>query len=333
MLRYVVSWLLLSTLPAAVSGAIPLQLNHQGVVRVNGLAFSGNGDFRFGIVDPDTGNNLWTNDGTQVPGPGTPTNAVNLPVINGIYNVRLGDAMLPNMTAVPSTVFNDDNVVLRIWFDDTQGNGVGQLSPDHVLTSAPYAFRALNSDLAGFATTAGDADTVDGHQGDDLEESAEIDADVAAHTASADAHHPRYSDAEAVTAFLADAASQPGDLFVHGPTGLERLAPGSAGQVLTSQGPAVTPVWTTPGSGNAQFATGTYSGNGQHREILVGFAPDVVMIVSSEHAHFVIIEDLKSLTAVLGGFLTGNGFTIVNVADNGNNPGVTYNWAAFRGTN
>ncbi len=157
----VVALALLGLLPVTASGQIPLQVNHQGLVKVNTVAFAGDGDFRFALVDPDTGTNLWTNDGTQVPGSGTPTGAVNLLVINGIYNVRLGDTSLTNMTAISSTVFNDDNVALRIWFDDG-ANGVEQLAPDHVLTAAPYAFRAAT------ATIASDADTVDGQHADEF---------------------------------------------------------------------------------------------------------------------------------------------------------------------
>jgi len=45
---------------------------------------------------------------------------------------------------------------------------------------------------------------VDGMEGADLEESAEIDADVGAHAATADAHHPRYTNGEAWAAVLAN---------------------------------------------------------------------------------------------------------------------------------
>lgn len=214
MLRFLLSLCVGGLIPIAVRGEIPLQINHQGLVKVNGLAFNGNGDFRFALVDPDTGDNLWTNDGTNVPGPGTPTNAVNLAVINGIYNVRLGDTTLPNMTSVPSTVFNDDNVVLRIWFDDTQGNGVEQLSPDHVLTSAPYAFRVYDGVTLSADQTITGAKSFTG-----------------------------------VTSFDAVAqlvlASQVGDMFYHGPSGIERLAPGESGQVLSSRGPGLAPVWAS----------------------------------------------------------------------------------------
>lgn len=144
-----------------VGSGVPLQINHQGVVQSGGIRFNGTGLFRFAIVDPDTGNQVWTNDGTNVPGPGTPAVAVSVSVVNGVYSVGLGDVALPNMTAIPSTIFNDDNVVLRIWFDDGS-NGVQQLTPDHPLSTSPYSFKSAS------ATTAIDADTVDGFHAADL---------------------------------------------------------------------------------------------------------------------------------------------------------------------
>lgn len=135
-------------------GGIPLQINHQGVIMVSGARFNGDGDFRFALVDPDDGNNVWTNDGTNVGTDLTPTSAVTLTVINGIYNVALGDTGLANMTTIPSATFNDDNLVLRIWFDDGVA-GVRQLTPDHKLTSVPYAYRASVAAEAETATSAG----------------------------------------------------------------------------------------------------------------------------------------------------------------------------------
>lgn len=43
---------------------VPGQINHQGVVKVNGVPFDGTGLFRFAIVDPDAPKNLWSNDGS-----------------------------------------------------------------------------------------------------------------------------------------------------------------------------------------------------------------------------------------------------------------------------
>jgi hypothetical protein len=121
---------------------VPKQINHQGIVSVNGVRFDGTGLFRFAIVDPDAPVNLWSNDGsiTDAIG-GIPTAAVSLDVVNGVYSVSLGDTALANMTEqISSAVFDDDSTVLRIWFDDGV-NGNEQLTPDHKLSSSPYAHR------------------------------------------------------------------------------------------------------------------------------------------------------------------------------------------------
>jgi hypothetical protein len=54
-----------------------------------------------------------------------------------------------------------------------------------------------------------DADTVDGVHASDLEESAEIDANIATHAADASAHHIRYADGEAQTAMGAKQDTNP----------------------------------------------------------------------------------------------------------------------------
>jgi len=149
--------LVLAGLSAAYAD-IPLMINHQGLVKVDGFPFDGTGYFRFAIVDPDSGYNVWTNDGTKEGTDQTPTSAVNLAVVKGSYNVRLGDVSISSMTAIPSTVFDDDNIVLRVWFSDGT-HGTERLEPDQAITSAAYAYHALTADSAA---TAGDADTVDG---------------------------------------------------------------------------------------------------------------------------------------------------------------------------
>ena len=60
-----------------------------------------------------------------------------------------------------------------------------------------------------YATSAGDADTVDSVHAAALEESAEIDADITAHAGIANAHHERYTDSEAVAAMGAKADTNP----------------------------------------------------------------------------------------------------------------------------
>lgn len=144
---------------AVCMASVPKEINHQGVVSVNGTAFDGTGLFRFAIVDTDTGTNLWTNDGTIVGAiGGIPAAAVSLNVSKGVYSVSLGDTGLTNMTEIASSVFNSSNTVLRIWFDDGV-NGLQQLTPDHKLTTAPYSFRLPNitvddSGNVGIGTTS-----------------------------------------------------------------------------------------------------------------------------------------------------------------------------------
>jgi len=92
----------------------------------------------------------------------------------------LGDTDLVNMTALQNTIFENDDLYLRVWFDDGT-NGIQLLAPDQQLTSVGFTLKAANADTATTAITADDADTVDGLDGADLEESAEIDADIATH--------------------------------------------------------------------------------------------------------------------------------------------------------
>lgn len=134
---------------------VPTQINHQGVVSVNGQRFTGNGNFYFAIIDPANGNSVWTNDATNIGTPNRPNRAIVLPCATGLYNVRLGDLSLPNMKVIPVSVFSSENRSLRIWFDDGP-NGIHQLSPDHPLTSAPYAFRAAQTSNTSGGISFGD---------------------------------------------------------------------------------------------------------------------------------------------------------------------------------
>jgi hypothetical protein len=99
---------------------VPQQINHQGVVSVNGTPFNGAGSFKFAIYDRGTGSNLWCNDDNDATGGppncagavgADPDDPVSIPVSNGVYSVRLGDTGLAN-------------------------------TPDHVLTSSPYSHQA-----------------------------------------------------------------------------------------------------------------------------------------------------------------------------------------------
>lgn len=79
----------------------------------------------------------WSNDGTSSAG-SEPTSAVNAPVSEGLFTLKLGDSTLANMTALPGGLFQQDNLRVRLWFNDGV-SGLAVLSPTQPLTATPYA--------------------------------------------------------------------------------------------------------------------------------------------------------------------------------------------------
>lgn len=122
--------------------AIPSLINYQGVINVDGTAFTGTGLFRFQLVDSG-GAHLWSNDGNN-----PPTITVSIEVENGLYDIQLGQSLA--MEPIVGSIFNNDEIYLRIWFDDGI-NGPELLIPDQRLTSVSFAMKA------------GNAETLDGH--------------------------------------------------------------------------------------------------------------------------------------------------------------------------
>lgn len=129
----------------ALQAQIPQLINYQGRVVSGSANFNGTGQFKFAIVgtvlfpEPHTAT-LWSNDGTGSNG-SEPTSAVSLTVTNGLYSVLLGDTSLTNMTNIPATVFNNSNLLLRVWFNDGT-HGSQQLSPDQRIAAVGYAMMA-----------------------------------------------------------------------------------------------------------------------------------------------------------------------------------------------
>ena len=113
---------------------VPQIINYQGRIAVGGTNFDGTGQFSFALVNPDGSLIYWSNG----------VNAVSLTVTKGLYSVLLGDTTVPNMTSgIPSTVFTNTDVRLRVWFDDG-AHGSQQLSPDQRIAAVGYAFMAGN---------------------------------------------------------------------------------------------------------------------------------------------------------------------------------------------
>ncbi|MEY4488641.1 MAG: hypothetical protein RIQ79_1149, partial [Verrucomicrobiota bacterium] len=125
---------------ATLSAQVPQLINYQGRVAVGTVNFEGTGQFRFALVNATGTTTYWSNDGTSTAG-GAPTAAVSLTVTKGLYSVLLGDTALPNMQAVPATVFANSDVRLRVWFNDGV-NGSQLLTPDQRIAAVGYAMMA-----------------------------------------------------------------------------------------------------------------------------------------------------------------------------------------------
>ena len=139
----------------ALHAQVPQLLNYQGRVVSNGTNFTGNGQFKFALVNAAATTTYWSNDGTSVAG-SQPAAAVTLSVAGGLYSVLLGDTSLAGMTAIPTSVFANSDVRLRVWFNDGV-TGSQLLAPDQRIAAVGYAMMGA-SVPDGAITTAKIAD-------------------------------------------------------------------------------------------------------------------------------------------------------------------------------
>ena len=138
--------LLLFLLPA-VGGyaAVPLLLNYQGNVKdgagvpVNGLAY-----FKFAIVNQAGDTAYWVNNGTTLDGSEPPA-SVAIAVTDGVFSVKLGDISLTNMAALTQSVFDNDNIYLRVWIS-TDNLNFEKFVSDIQIVSTGFAFKAAVAD-------------------------------------------------------------------------------------------------------------------------------------------------------------------------------------------
>ena len=133
---------------------VPQLVNYQGRVAVNGVGFEGTGQFKFALVNADGSVTYWSNNGTSNGG-SEPSAAVPLTVTQGLYSLLLGDTALgANMTTIPSTVFSNPDVRLRVWFNDGV-HGSQLLIPDQRLAPATYLAdgTVTNTSIASGAIT------------------------------------------------------------------------------------------------------------------------------------------------------------------------------------
>jgi len=193
------------SLVTLASAQVPQMINYQGRVAVGDPAvnFDGTGEFKFALVNEDGSASYWSNDGTSTEG-SEPTAAVSLTVTKGLYSVLLG----ANMTAIPSSVFANSEVHLRVWFDDGS-NGSQLLTPDQRIVAVGYAMVA-STVVDGAITTSklADANITTGKIADDAitsEKLAEA-AITAAKIADGNITAAKLASAAITTAKLADAA-------------------------------------------------------------------------------------------------------------------------------
>jgi hypothetical protein len=118
-------------LTLSLHAQVPQMINYQGRVSVAGTNFDGTGQFKFALVNGTGTTNYWS------------SGAVSLTVTKGLYSVLLGDTTVTNMTAIPTTVFTNSDVRLRVWFNDGV-SGFQQLSPDQRIAAVGYAMIAAN---------------------------------------------------------------------------------------------------------------------------------------------------------------------------------------------
>ena len=129
-------------------------LSYQGRVVVGNGNFTGNGHFKFAIINDGGATTFWSNDGTSSSG-SEPGNAVDVAVSSGLFSARLGDdESYINMTYIPSSAFNGspNSRYLRIWFSDGV-NGFQLLTPDQPIQRALYLARDIR--LMGTTTVDG----------------------------------------------------------------------------------------------------------------------------------------------------------------------------------
>ncbi|MFQ5469965.1 MAG: hypothetical protein ACE5EH_06600 [Gammaproteobacteria bacterium] len=136
---------------------VPLMINFQGKVDVAGVPHNGSGYFKFSLIDdpvtPST--NYWVSDSSVVIPGAEPGASVMIPVNQGLFTVKLGDANLTNMSAITPAIFSNATLYLRTWFS-SDGTAFEMLAPDRQLVSVPFAINAesANSIASGAITNA-----------------------------------------------------------------------------------------------------------------------------------------------------------------------------------
>jgi len=197
--------------PAASQNAVPLLVNYQGELRSPSTGQplgDGSYEMRFRMYDAESaGNLLWTGNYSSLYGDP-------VEVKNGLFHVILGSG---EGNELDTSIFSG----AERWLDIRVG--METLSPRQRITSAAYSIISENTRLLSGKQSSEFAGTTHSHLGSDIASGTvaearidplitrdtEKDAAVTAHAAISNAHHARYTDAEAVAAMGAKSPNNP----------------------------------------------------------------------------------------------------------------------------
>ena len=122
---------------------------YSGKIAIRGVNYFGDAQFTFSLQDKD-GKTLWRNGASK-------DDSIKVNIRNGYYTVLLGGQ---GMNALPPQLFLDnDELYVKVRFDNGDGKGLRHLAPDQRITATPRALVAEVAKNAKSADTAKTADT------------------------------------------------------------------------------------------------------------------------------------------------------------------------------
>ncbi|HKX62565.1 MAG TPA: hypothetical protein VJS65_11985, partial [Verrucomicrobiae bacterium] len=138
-----ISLLTLAGTPS-VRAQVPGLITYHGVIEANGNGYNGPGHFKFALVNDGVPSlvTFWSNDGTL--NGAEPASHVVVDVDHGVFSVVLGDSSLLNMADLPTTVFTNAGIHLRLWFREDNNGPFTLLTPDQRITAAGYALMSAH---------------------------------------------------------------------------------------------------------------------------------------------------------------------------------------------
>jgi hypothetical protein len=330
----------------ASQAAVPPLINYQGVLKDSvGVPYDGNATMVFSIWDdPNGGNKLWEEAQAIVS------------VSHGLFHVLLGSTG----EGIPDSAFAQSNAWLEVI---ANGN---LLSPRRRMVSVAYAYRAAQTDTAEYARNAPaepdedwviDGDDIYREQGDvgigTTNPNAKLDVNGTVNITGVTTFSsiPSLPDSDPTTdnqatrkAYVdtkipAPATPAQGDILYYDGSAWARLAAGTPGQLLETQGAGANPAWV---SAIKKAKLGTYTGTGAQLAVTgLGFQPNFVWCISasSSTGHSVLrTSAMTGDNSFMVGYsglwsnhiisLDSDGFTI-GPNSSINTDGVTYSYLAL----